>query len=230
MLKIVNFISGSGSTNLAVIRAERPGGKLYGLVETVAIVSSNPAAAGIQKAKEEEFPSRHIRVVPSSGKEFASQLLKILEEYQPDYFHQLGWMPLTPSEVIGRYKGLNQHLGPGGKGMRGVRRIYAHRRFCEIIGEQRPIPIFCQRVTSKFDEGDVVCLHYEDILPNETPEQAAKRLLVIEHQVQIEALYLLAMGLVKTQPVPKLALNPEEERILLAAKKEARNKYPSLGR
>lgn len=226
MLKVVNLISGNGSTNLAIIQAERPEGKLYGLVETVAMIFSNSEANGIQVAKNEGFPARDIWAVYLDKGNLASQLLKILDRYKPDYFHQVGWMPFTPPEVIGRYKGLNQHLGPGGKWMYGTRRIYAHMRFCEMVGENRPIPVFCQRVAPRYDEGDTIYIQYENILPNEIPEEVAERLLNIEHQVQIEALRRLATGTFELQPVPKLAQNPEEEKILNKAKEEACDKYP----
>jgi len=227
MLRIVNFISGSGSTNLAIIRAENPGGKLQGLVKTVATIFSDQESEGIERAKNIGFPAENIWVVQSNKENLASQSLKILDKYKPDYFHQLGWMPLTPIEVIKHYRGLNQHLGPGGKWMYGVKRIYAHMRFCEIIGEKRPISVFCQRVAPKYDEGNVIYLQYENILSGETPEIAGERLLNIEHQVQIEALRRLATNLYKEEPVPKIARNSEEEKILFKAKKEARDKYPA---
>ena len=226
MLRIVNLISGSGSTNLAIIEAESSGRKLDGLVETVAMIFSDPKSEGIEKVKNKAFPADDIYVVEPNKGNLAEQLLKILDKYKPDYFHQLGWMPLIPLKVIKRYKGLNQHLGPGGKWMYGVRRIYAHMRFCEIIGENRPIPVFCQRVAPKYDEGNVIYLQYENILPGETPEIAGERLLNIEHQVQIEALRRLATNSYKEEPVPKIARNPEEEKILSGIKKEARDKYP----
>ena len=227
MLRIVNFISGSESTNLAIIRAESPGGKLQGLVKTVAMIFSDPESEGIERAKNIGFPAENIWMVKPNKGNLADQLLKILDRYKPDYFHQLGWMPLTPIEVIKHYKGLNQHLGPGGKWMYGVKRIYAHMRFCEIIGKKRPIPIFCQRVALKYDEGNVIYLQYENILPGETPEIAGERLLNIEHQVQIEALRRLATNSYKEEPVPKIARNPEEEKILFKVEKEARDKYPA---
>lgn len=227
MLRVVNLISGGGSTNLAIIQAESPGGKLDGLLETVAMISSGPEAAGIEKAKNKGFPAAHIWVVHPNKGNLAGQLLKILDKYKPDYFHQLGWMPLTPLEVIASYNGLNQHLGPGGRWMYGVRRIYAHIRFCEIIGERLPIPVFCQRVAPEYDGGNTIYVQYENILSGETPEEAAERLLSIEHQVQIEALRRLATDSYKEQPVPKLAINPEEEEVLFKVQKEARDKYPS---
>ncbi len=225
MIRTVNLISGGGSTNLAVLEEQKSGGKLFGLVETVAIVSSDPQATGVKKALDFGFSSAYIHIV-SSGDSLAGELLTILDRYQPDYFHQLGWMPKTPPEVLDRYKGLNQHLGPGGKWMYGVRRVYAHIRSCQMMGERRPIPIFCQRVESQYDEGDVIFLQYEEILPGETAEEAAERLLPIEHQVQIEALRRLATDQVKDQPVPNLAQNQAEEVFLEMAKKESRQKYP----
>jgi len=225
MLRIVNLISGNGSTNLAIIQAESPDGKLHGLVETVAMIFSDSESEGIKKAKSKGFPADDIWLIDQSKGNLVNQLLKILDRYKPDYFHQLGWMPLTPTEVIERYNGLNQHLGPGGKWMYGVRRIYAHMRFCEMIGEKRPIPVFCQKVAPKYDEGEVIYVRYENILPDETPEEVAERLLSIEHQVQIEALRRLATKSYELQPTPKIALNPEEEKLLFEAKKEAYDKY-----
>jgi len=227
MLKFTNLISGGGSTNLAIVEAERSGGRLYGLTKTIAIISSDSKAKGIERVKEAGFPEKDIFVVEPKKGNLAKQLLEIFERYKPDYYHQLGWMPLTPLEVIKNYQGLNQHLGPGGKWMYGVRRICAHMIFCQRIGELRPIPIFCQRVAPEYDKGNVIYLRYEGLRVNETPEEAAERLLVIEHQVQIEGRLRLARGAFKEEPVPKIAKNPEEEKILFEAMKEARNKYPS---
>ena len=55
MLKVVNLISGKGTTNLAIFEAESPGGKLYGIVETVAIVFSNPLSPGRLEAEKKGF-------------------------------------------------------------------------------------------------------------------------------------------------------------------------------
>lgn len=228
MLKTVNFISGSGTTNLAVLQAEKPGGVLYGLAETLAIVSSDLQAPGIERAKETGFEEKNIFIV-NPAEDLTPQLLKILDQYQPDYFHQLGWFPMTPIEVIKKYKGLNQHLGPGGKWMYGIRRIYAHMRFCEMIKEDRPIPIFCHLITpdkSGYDEGDVVYVKWEKLFKNESPEKALARLAPIEYQVQIEALRRLAEGSYKLQPSPEITKTEDEEKLLLQARMEARDKYP----
>ena len=62
MITTVNLISGEGSTNLAILDAQRPCGKLHGLVKTLAIVSSDPNAPGIERAIRQGFPEFDIRV------------------------------------------------------------------------------------------------------------------------------------------------------------------------
>lgn len=228
MIKTVNFISGSGTTNLAILEAENLGGALHGLAETLAIVSSDPKAPGIDRAKKVGFNEKNIFIVDPT-KDLTPQLLPVLDKYKPDYFHQLGWFPMTPIEVINQYTGLNQHLGPGGKWMYGIRRIYAHIRFCEMIGEDRPIPIFCHLITPQkpnYDEGDTVFVKWEKILENESAEEALARFAPIEHEVQIEALRLLVKGLCKLQTKPEITKTKEEEKLLMQAKIEARTKYP----
>lgn len=225
MLKFVNLISGSGSTNLSVLQAESNGGKLHGITETVAIISSLPNAAGIQKAIDFGFKKEDIWTVDPDKRDLAGQLLEIISWYQPDFFHQLGWMPWTPPKVLQHYQGLNQHLGPGGRWMYDERRVYAHMRFCEETGRQIPLPIFCQYVGPDYDVGDIIYIHFEDVLPGETPEQVADRILPIEHAVQIEGRRLLAAGNFERRPVPQYARNKAEEALLERLTKEARDKY-----
>lgn len=219
------MISGSGSTNLAVLREQKPGGRLAGLVKTVAIICNNSKAAGIQNAINEGFLKSDIRLVSREKGDLGKQLLEILGEYKPDYFHQLGWMPLTPNSVMKHYQGLNQHLGPGGEYMYGQRRLYAHIRFCEMIGEKRPVPIFCQVVDPNYDQGDIIYVRFEDIREGETVAEIAERFLPIEHEVQIEALYRLATNTAQPAPVPHIYKTPEEKLLMDKARMEARDFY-----
>jgi len=221
MLSFINLISGSGSTNLAVLEAEKKGGRLYKLTKTVAIISSSPKAKGIEKAVKAGFPKRDIYVVSAKKGNFSKELLKIFRKYKPDYFHQLGWLPKTPLEVLKEYKGLNQHLGPGGKGMYGERRIYVFLKFCEKIKKLREIPVFCQWVAPEYDEGDVIYLRYVKINPKNSLKEIAERLKKVEHKVQIEARYLLAKGRFKERPSPEIAKNKKEKEILREIIKEA---------
>ncbi len=229
--QFINFISGSGSTNLAILQAEKEG-VLTGVTRTVAIIYSRPGPTspkpeGVQKAIDFGFPEKHILPVYTAYGNLSTQMLRILDFYKPDVYHQLGWMPWTPDEVREKYCGLNQHFGPGGKWMYGVRRPYAHRRFCEMVKEERPIPIFCQVVGQKYDSGDVIFLRWGRLLPDETPQESSQRILEIEHQVQIEGRRRWAVGGYRLRPLPKIAKTKREVDFLEMAKREARDKYPN---
>lgn len=71
---------------------------------------------------------------------------------------------------------------------------------------------------------------WEEIFAGEKPDEVAKRLLPIEHQVQIEGRRCLATKSCQELPVPLVALNDEEEQILEWAKKQARDKYPPMAK
>jgi len=204
MISTVNLISGSGSTNLAALEAQRPGGILHGLVETAAIICNNSKAKGPILAEELGFSRERIHYVSRAKGDLGEQIIEVLEKYNPDYYHQLGWLPWMPDSVISRFRGLNQHLGPGGQFMIGPRRILAHLLFCAAIEEQRPIPVFCQLVHPVYDQGDAIFARYAGYSFKESVDAIAKRLLPIEHAVQIEALRLLATGQAKPFPVPRV--------------------------
>lgn len=225
MITTVNMISRGGSTNLAILEAQRPGGRLFGLAKTVAIICNNSKAAGIQLAIDLGFPEKDIHLVSRTRGDLGEQIVEILKKYNPDFYHQLGWMPKTPKVVIERFRGLNQHLGPGGDYMYGERRIYAHLRFCQMIDEKRPIPVFCQFVHSEYDQGDVVYVRFEDFDLTESVQAIAKRLLPVEHEVQIEALVHLASCTYRCIPVPRVYETPEEEKLMDQARLEAENFY-----
>jgi len=224
----VNFISGGASTCIRVIQEEMPGGSLLGASETVAIVANSHSVDGIANiTKETKFSEEKIIVV-EPGPNFASRILEVLDRYRADRFHQLGWMPQMPEEVLKRYIGCNQHLGPGGKWMYGVRRVYAHMRFCQEVGRIIPIEVFCQLVHPKYDAGKIVCHQIVDLDFRNTPEQNAKILLPIEHEVQINGRQAMFYGIRPDEmedPI-NIAQNAEEEDLLFALKKEARDKYP----
>jgi len=225
---VVNFISGGASTCVSIIGGELPGGILFDATQTVAIIADSHDIDGIQNVMAAEFPKEHIHVV-NPGSDFAERILVVLDVYKPDFFHQLGWMPQMPEEVLARYVGLNQHLGPGGKWMFGVRRVYAHMRFCQEVGRIIPIQVFCQLVDPAYDAGKIVYAESVNLDFTQTPEYNAKMLLLsIEHEVQIRGRMEMAHRFnpeLADNPA-NIAQNPAEEEILFKMKKEARDRYP----
>jgi hypothetical protein len=119
-------------------------------------------------------------------------------------------------------------MGPGGKSMIGVRRVYAHQRYCQETGVNREFPIFCQKVSPSkgYDEGDIAYMVREKLGLDEDPFVAHDRLKLIEHKVQIEGYRRIALGEVEYQPAPVYAQTPGELELFERIRKESIQKFP----
>lgn len=216
----INLIWGVGSTNVAVFKAEQPGGALDGFSKTVAIVSP-PGAPGIVKALELGFPEDHIHLF-SLAEKTGPQLRRIFGLYDFDFYHMMGFYPVIPKSVIEQYKGYNQHMGPGGKWMDGAYRMYAQMRFNQEIHEDLPVPIFMQEVVPDVDGGDVIYVEYHSFIIGETAGEAQDRLKKgHEWNVNIEGRRRLATGTATIQPVPRVYRTLVEKELMDEIRHEA---------
>jgi phosphoribosylamine--glycine ligase len=247
-IKLAILISGSGSTMENIINACHNGD--LSQVETVGVISSNNNAAGIKKAEKLGIKTRIVDPRKySNQKDFSDALLKILSKWKPDLISQNGWLPLTPTSVIGQYRGkiINQHPAPldpehkngahydfGGRGMYGIVPHAAIYYFRKLVLENRPkwyakrhIPTeaVVHFVTEKYDDGDVIKRTPMDIYENDTPEIIQQRLLPIEHETVISAIKDFAANRVSIKKRPKPFVRPGEEKFLYKAKQKAIEKY-----
>lgn len=157
-MRLAILISGSGTTAEAVIRAYQ-WGKLKN-VEPVLVISSNPNALGIEKAKK--LGVKTLVLDPKKN-----DLLGILKKHKIEFVSQNGWLPLTPKEVVDHYQGkiINQHPGPldpgrsdfGGSQMYGARVVAARIAYEWLTGEKNPwTASTIHFVTEEFDKGDII--------------------------------------------------------------------------
>lgn len=236
--RLAILLSAGGSTAAAVITACLYG-ELRGLYLPECVISNNPDAGGLVKARELGVSPDHIYVV-ERGQGFGDELLGRLRFHQADLVAQLGWLPKTPKQVVQAYQGrmINQHPGPldpgyndfGGQGMYGKRVHEARLDYCRRVN--RPDDFFTeatvQLVHEEYDRGAVICTRIMDIEPNDTAETLQRRLLPLEHEAVIQALILLA----ERDPHPivrreRLVRNDQEHQILTDAKRRACEVWPN---
>lgn len=165
-LRVGLLISGGGTTAEAVIKACQEK-RLIG-VNPIAVISSQPEAEGIQRAKDlgiktflvqrKEFPT---------AEALGERLLKIFKELDVDLVSQNGWLVKTPFNVVEEYKGriINQHPGPldpgridfGGKGMYGARVTCSRVVYEWIAKEDNPwTESTVHHVTENYDQGNLI--------------------------------------------------------------------------
>lgn len=208
--------------------------------DLVCVISSNPKAGGLGKAKNLGIPAEDILVIDPEdfrfdGKvdqeKFGQAILKELKKRKVDVVLQNGWYPRTPNVVTDAYSGMifNQHPGPipefGGKGMYGTAVHAAVLEFRKLTGGEMWTEVVAQRAERDMDGGAVVKSARVEILAGDSAETLQQRALPIEHRVQIELLKDIASGNVHEVTRPPIVL-AGEEKILQAAKQKATLMYP----
>jgi phosphoribosylglycinamide formyltransferase-1 len=185
-LSIGVFASGGGTNLQALIDAAK-GRTLSGGV--VAVISNNSGAYALERARKENIPAYHIsgKTHPERAK-FVSRLFEILNENNINLLVLAGYMKLIPVEVVRRYKSriINMHpaLLPkyGGKGMYGIN---VHKAVLESGDKISGATVHI--VDEIYDHGAILIQRTVPVLPNETPESLAARVLIVEHKILPEA-------------------------------------------
>ena len=217
------LISGSGTTAEAVIN-KCQSGELEG-IKPVVVISSKPDVDGLMKAKKLGIKTEVIQQRLFTSREaFGEGLLDLLKENDVDLVAQLGWLPLTPLNVVEKYNKriFNQHPAPldpgrpdfGGKGMYGLRTHLALLLYKQLTGSQIDTEATTHWVDPNYDKGNIIrrvtmkintpnrIMTIEEITDNPTIQQQLlesagdiqKRLLPIEHDNVVSTLQGLAKG------------------------------------
>ncbi|MEO8449030.1 MAG: phosphoribosylglycinamide formyltransferase [Gemmatimonadota bacterium] len=174
-MRVAVFISGRGSNLAALIGAlrERPDA-------TVALVVSNrPDAGGVEVARREGIPTA---VLQSSAE--PAEWLALLDQWRVDFVVLAGFLKQVPSRVVQRFAGRIINIHPallpkyGGPGMYG---LHVHRAV--LAGGDAESGATVHLVTERYDEGPVLGQARVPVLPGDTPESLAQRVLAAEHRL-----------------------------------------------
>lgn len=165
-IKTALLISGSGTTAEAIIKAAQKG--LLSHIVPVVVIASSSKAKGIVKARKLNIPV--VVIDPKKYEKkllFAQKLKHLLTDYKVDLISQNGWFPLTPKEIVIKYRGriINQHPGPldpgntydfGGKGMYGKRVTAAKLIYSWLTNSDYWTESTVHFVTDEYDKGDLI--------------------------------------------------------------------------
>jgi len=187
--RVAILISGRGSNMAALIEAARAPDYP---AEIALVVSNVPDAAGLARAREAGVATAVLDHKPF-GKDraaFEAALQMILDERRIDLICLAGFMRLFTAEFVQRWAGrmLNIHpsllplfpgLDPHGQALRaGAKTSGATVHF----------------VTPETDAGPIIAQESVRVLPEDTPESLAARVLQAEHRIYPLALRRVAEG------------------------------------
>ena len=186
MRNIVILISGSGSNMAAIVRAAEQGRWAERLNAQVAAVLSNRCdAQGLDFAKDQGIPTQVLDHKAFASREaFDAALMAAIDRYAPDLVVLAGFMRILTPGFVAHYAGrlLNIHpsLLPAFPGLNTHQRaIEAGCRFAGATVHQ---------VTAELDHGAILSQAVVPVLPDDTPDTLAARVLSQEHLIYPQAI------------------------------------------
>jgi phosphoribosylglycinamide formyltransferase-1 len=197
VIKIAVFASGGGSNLQSLLDASENGlfkGKI-GLV-----FSNVPDCGALDRAEQHRVESVAIasKGYPGSREDYDEEVLKICQAKKIDLVCLAGYMRILTPVMIRPYlyKMMNVHpsLLPkfGGEGMYGH-----HVHEAVVKAKEKESGATVHFVTEGVDAGPIILQGNVKVLPTDTPQALAERVLKVEHQIYPEAVRLFCEGKVK---------------------------------
>jgi phosphoribosylglycinamide formyltransferase-1 len=171
---IAVFASGRGSNALKIIEKQSEFSYNVAL-----LICNNKNAAAIEMAENDG-----VKTLVLDRNEFynTENILLILEENNIDFLVLAGFMWLVPEYLtkafVGKIVNIHPSLLPkyGGKGMYGK-----HVHEAVFRNKELESGITIHEVNAEYDKGKILLQHKVQLLPTDTPETIANKVLQLEH-------------------------------------------------
>ncbi len=171
--RVAVFISGRGSNMAALLYAAKAPDCPF---EIALVISNNHQAEGLKLAAGEGIATA---ALPSGMRGFVAAADAVLAEQRIAFIALAGFMRILPPDFVARWEGrmLNIHpsLLPKYKGLE------THER--ALAAGEAVAGCSVHLVTAELDDGKVLGQTEVAILPGDTPESLAARVLIAEHQL-----------------------------------------------
>jgi phosphoribosylglycinamide formyltransferase-1 len=182
--RVAVLASGGGSNLQAILDACSAGSP----AQVVLVLSNNPEAGALKRARNAGVQAEVI-ANPADG----PALTKALGDARVDLVVLAGYLKLVPSGTVAAFAGRMINVHPallpafGGPGMYGAR---VHRAVLDSGAAVSGASVHL--VTPEFDRGEVIAQGNVPVLPGDTPQTLAARVLALEHQLLPEVVLAAA--------------------------------------
>ena len=190
MKNIVILISGGGSNMAAIVKtAQRDAWQHKFGARVAAVISNKASAGGLRFAADNGLATEVLDHKAFAAREdFDAALAKLIDRYdepgQPALVVLAGFMRILTPGFVNRYEGrlLNIHpsLLPAFPG------LHTHQRAldagCKVAG------VTAHQVTAELDHGPILAQAVVPVLPGDTADALAARVLTQEHRIYPQAI------------------------------------------
>ncbi|HPR23834.1 MAG TPA: phosphoribosylglycinamide formyltransferase [Bacillota bacterium] len=175
--KISVIVSGGGTNFQALAEAVKNGS--IENAEIVRLISGSEKAFALQRAKTLGIPSKVIKDTKDPA-----EILKLLEEAETDLVVLAGYLKILDPEIISAYKRRIINIHPallpkfGGHDMYGLN---VHRAVIKAGEKESGATV--HYVDEGVDTGEIILQRKVPVMPCDTPEELAARVLETEHEI-----------------------------------------------
>jgi phosphoribosylglycinamide formyltransferase-1 len=181
--RIAAFASGRGSNLEAILNNIQKGNLRNARI--VLVISNNSKSGSMELAQRRGIETVHLssKTHPDPT-EYKETLLKYLTSRDIELILLAGYMKLLPLAVVRAFPNRILNIHPallprhGGKGMYG---LAVHGSVIEAGEKESGVTI--HYVNERYDEGAVIQQRKVPVLPDDTPESLAARVLEVEHDL-----------------------------------------------
>ena len=190
----IGFLASHNGSNMQAIIDACKEGRLQ--AKPACVISNNPDSGTLARARQEFIPHYHLSSKTHPSEALLDQaILSTLIRHEIDVVVLAGYMkkigPLTLQHFAGAILNIHPALLPkfGGKGMYGM---HVHEAVI-AAGEKESGPSV-HLVNEEYDAGPVIEQIRVPVLPEDTPEQLAARVLKKEHELFSQVLQKIVQG------------------------------------
>ncbi len=190
--RIVVLIGGNGSNLQAIIDATQ-NKQAPAAFEVVGVISHNPTAYGLERAKIAKLPTYIVSAKLFAGNKtgFETAILDILATLKPDLICLAGFMRVLSPEFIQAYpnKIINIHpsLLPKYPG------LHTHKQV--IANQDKEHGATVHWVNEQLDAGPIIAQAKTPVMPDDTEDSIKTKVLTLEHRLYPMVINNIALGI-----------------------------------
>ncbi len=190
------LISGRGSNMVALIEAARDPSFP---AEIVLVLSNNPDAHGLERARAEGIEARAIdhRAFGRDRAAHEAAIDAALKAAEVEIVCLAGYMRLLTPFLVGAWSGRMLNIHPSL--LPAFRGLHTHARAIEAGAKRHGCTVHL--VTEQMDEGPILAQAAVPVLAGDTEDSLADRVLAQEHRLYPAALAAFALGADSTNPL-----------------------------
>jgi phosphoribosylglycinamide formyltransferase 1 len=181
-LRVAVFASGGGTNLQALLDRFAPSVGASAAVRLV--VGSREGIGALERARRAGVEAAVVDVREHSADEVAGRMLELLDAARIELVVLAGYMHLVPESVVRRFDGAMINVHPallpafGGSGLYGLR---VHRAV--LASGARVSGATVHLVDASYDTGRILAQWPVPVLPSDSPESLAARVLAVEHRL-----------------------------------------------